>query len=515
MKGSRQSHSSLSSAISDRTCDRNRSKSHSSRASLESLRKSNKKMKFIIAVGVALPIIAAIIGVVAWAVSADTAFQGSSSSSLRRSDAASQEEDIFQILEDRHDMTYTRHPFDPEDRSPRMDGLHHPSVHQSTFDDTPEKDPLYIVHFVPSPKPTVAPPEASRSSGTLSQPNQKPESSSTPGAASNEVLQKILSASKGTKPGTPQFVVFAPMPSAEDDKSKDGDLTGMGATGLNFLAKPPTPHTEIDYDYEEELRKYQEMLNGKDENALKDTSRVGTSTDRSNTNIHKETLHVAAQNISIGNLYQSLQQHQPRSVGSSVGLHVSEFTKQPQVSYYQKPVQSQSFQESLQNSHPHPQQNYHQNIVSSHSIPIESVQNVHNFNHQQPNFNQPQQNTYNQLYAAPSVQQVTNHPQQYQHQQSQHQPSGVQLGATDRSGYESPLGGIKLSLGGTDAHGQKNILGASYSPLGIISSILGPIIKRPRVNLNGKLMFGVMLEKGVKFGHHDNKAHHQPQVAFG
>lgn len=306
-----------------------------------------------------------------------------------------------------------------------------------------------------------------------------------------------------------------------DDKSKDGDLTGMGATGLNFLAKPPTPHTEIDYDYEEGLRKYQEMLNDKEDNELKTTSRVGTSTERTNSHIRKETLQVAAQNISIGNLYQSLQQHQPRSVGSSnVGLHVNDFTKQPQVTYHQNTVPSHSVHEPVHNVQQYPQQNYHQNAVPSHFTPSESVQNVQhqpNYNHPQQNYNQPQQNTYNQpqqIYAAPSIQQVTNHPHQQQYQQ---QPSGLQLAATDRSGYESPLGGIKLSLGGTDAHGQKNLLGASYSPLGIISSILGPIIKRPRVNLNGKLMFGVMLEKGVKFGHghgHE-KAVHQPQVAFG
>lgn len=267
----------------------------------------------------------------------------------------------------------------------------------------------------------------------------------------------------------------------------------MGATGLNFLAKPPTPNTEIDYDYEEELRKYQEMLNNKEDNALQDTSRIGTSTDRSSTQTHtqKESRHFAAQNISIGNQYHNLQLHQPRSVGSNVASHVSEFNK-------------------------HPQQVYQQNTVQSLPAPAftEAVQNGYQqatFNQPQKNFNQPLPEGYNQqqqLYA-PSLQQpqATNYPLQSQVQQ---QRSGLQPAATDRSGYESPLGGIKLSLGSADAHGQNRHLGG---PLGIISSILGPIIKRPRVNLNGKLMFGVMLEKGLKFG--QDKNHHQPNVAFG
>ncbi|GIZ03187.1 uncharacterized protein CEXT_200021 [Caerostris extrusa] len=83
------------------------------------------------------------------------------------------EEDIFQILEDRHDLSYTR-------TSRKRSSIH--------------------CAFRAFPKPKVE------------------SSTSVPNAAStvsSEVLKKILSASKGAKPGTPQFVVFAPVPSEE------------------------------------------------------------------------------------------------------------------------------------------------------------------------------------------------------------------------------------------------------------------------------------------------------------
>ncbi|GFV81016.1 hypothetical protein TNCV_2270001 [Trichonephila clavipes] len=65
MRSSRAPSSSLSS-VSSRTymSDKNRHRTHSSRHSIDSdvsSRKSNRKMKFIIAIGIALPIIAAII----------------------------------------------------------------------------------------------------------------------------------------------------------------------------------------------------------------------------------------------------------------------------------------------------------------------------------------------------------------------------------------------------------------------------------------------------------------------
>lgn len=145
------------------------------------------------------------------------------------------DEDIFQALENRQDIDFS-HPLSPPNQDlekhdfSRFDAheihnhkhdfpqfraqearvdKHFERLHaddKSQYDDNINKDPLYVVHFVPSPKPKV---ESSSSDSSLGS------------TVSNEVLQKILSASKGTKPGTPQFVVFAPVPEeVEAEKGK-------------------------------------------------------------------------------------------------------------------------------------------------------------------------------------------------------------------------------------------------------------------------------------------------------
>lgn len=114
------------------------------------------------------------------------------------------EEDIFQALEDRQDIEFSRHVAPPNHELEKQDFSRLDSgENQNQFDDNPNKDdPLYIVHFVPSPKPKI---ESSTNGPNLVS------------TVSPDVLQKILSASKGAKPGTPQFVVFAPVPE-EDGK---------------------------------------------------------------------------------------------------------------------------------------------------------------------------------------------------------------------------------------------------------------------------------------------------------
>ncbi|XP_035231852.1 uncharacterized protein LOC118203682 isoform X2 [Stegodyphus dumicola] len=374
------------------------------------------------------------------------------------------EEDIFQVLENRNDLEYVQHrsspsqELDQRDLS-RVDDLQHiqhqdnfgnqDMQQQNSFDDASQKDPLYIVHFVPSPKPKV---DSSTSS---------PDQVST---VSNDVLQKILSASKGAKPGTPQFVVFAPVPGEDDPKNQQNN---MGIPGIDFFSKAPPRNGELDYEYEEELRKYQELLNSRDDPNLKETSRVGGGSEKSQTQVHKESVKVEAQNFSAGKAYQSHQQL--RSPNADIGLLANEFTQQP----YQHPTP----QEAL---------NY-QNIAPVHS----SSQ----LNYPQPNYEASQQ----PYYPNPH-QQAANYPIQ------QIQPSVNQPPAVARSGQYEPLG-ISLNFGSGN---NKGILSGGYSPLGVISSILSPVFRRPRLNLNGKVMFGVMLEKGVKFGE-NNKAH----VAYG
>lgn len=489
--------------LSEQQSRRKSCSSNHSDGSASSNPKSNRKMKCIICMGVALPVIAAIIGVVAWAVSADSAFHGPLSSSLRRSDVGPHEEDIFQALENRQDLDYSHRSSssnaenDNKDYS-RIDTSQNLQIANQQFDDTvtPEKDPLYIVHFVPSPKPNN---EVSTSG---------PEFGST---VSTEVIKKILSASKGNKPGIPQFVVFAPLPGEEG--SKGNGMNNQESQGLNFLSNPlsnptlqpkPIINKEVDYDYEEELRKYEEMLNPK----TKD-SRVGEPTRTVESNSQKESVKIATQNHHMKHVLVNQQHHKQQA--SDVGLIASEFNPQPHIAQIPQVAQNgpqviyqnyqpvpQSYQQAIPQNYPQPvpqnypqagTQNYQQNVPQDYSqiAPRDYPGTI-------------AQDTRSSYQQSSAPQQYYQQPQQQQESTYQQQ-SHPQPAATDRSGYEPPVG-IKLNFGGGRPRG---LLGGGYSPLGIIGSLLSPILPRPRVNLNGKLMFGVMLENGIQFGKGENR----------
>lgn len=57
--------------------------------------------------------------------------------------------------------------------------------------------------------------------------------------------------------------------------------------------------------------------------------------------------------------------------------------------------------------------------------------------------------------------------------------------------------GIQLSFGGGPMGGGGQL---KTSPMGIFKTLLLPLLPKPRMNLNGKVVFGVVLENGVGFG---------------
>lgn len=61
----------------------------------------------------------------------------------------------------------------------------------------------------------------------------------------------------------------------------------------------------------------------------------------------------------------------------------------------------------------------------------------------------------------------------------------------------SPSKGLTLHFGGGPVGGGGQLV---TSPVGIFKTLLLPLLPKPRVNLNGKVVFGVVLEKGVGFG---------------
>lgn len=62
-------------------------------------------------------------------------------------------------------------------------------------------------------------------------------------------------------------------------------------------------------------------------------------------------------------------------------------------------------------------------------------------------------------------------------------------------GYEYP--GSSMSFGGGPMGGGGQV---KVSPMGLLKTIILPLMPKPRMNLNGKVVFGVVLENGVGFG---------------
>ncbi|XP_074602907.1 uncharacterized protein LOC141856482 isoform X2 [Brevipalpus obovatus] len=84
--------------------------------------------------------------------------------------------------------------------------------------------------------------------------------------------------------------------------------------------------------------------------------------------------------------------------------------------------------------------------------------------------------------------------------------SAQQLPDDEPGGYQesAPAKGITLHFGGGPMGGGGQVM---TSPLGIFKTLLLPLLPKPRMNLNGKVVFGVVLEKGVGFG---KQKHHSP-----
>ena len=79
----------------------------------------------------------------------------------------------------------------------------------------------------------------------------------------------------------------------------------------------------------------------------------------------------------------------------------------------------------------------------------------------------------------------------------------VSLQVGQQSGGRGPYGaasndkGLTLHFGGGPIGGGGQIV---TSPIGIFKTLLLPLLPKPRVNLNGKVVFGVVLEKTAGFG---------------
>ncbi|KAG8198733.1 hypothetical protein JTE90_023499 [Oedothorax gibbosus] len=101
-------------------------------------------------------------------------------------------------------------------------------VLQANSQEPPERDPLYVVHYVPQGKESTS---------------QSPNTES-----GSDVLKKILSASKvGKGNGTPQFVVFAPSPDSRE--GEDVDMSSRTSRKKTRRRKKKMEEYEDDDEY--------------------------------------------------------------------------------------------------------------------------------------------------------------------------------------------------------------------------------------------------------------------------
>ncbi|EEC02865.1 hypothetical protein IscW_ISCW016693 [Ixodes scapularis] len=97
--------------------------------------------------------------------------------------------------------------------------------------------------------------------------------------------------------------------------------------------------------------------------------------------------------------------------------------------------------------------------------------------------------------------------------------SGFEIHAGDSYGGHSASSGgghgkgITFTIGGGHGdHGSSHHHDYGVSPMGVIKNLFLPFLPKPKVNLNGRVVFGVVLEKGVGLGHNQH-GHHQVQHA--
>jgi hypothetical protein len=79
--------------------------------------------------------------------------------------------------------------------------------------------------------------------------------------------------------------------------------------------------------------------------------------------------------------------------------------------------------------------------------------------------------------------------------QESHAMPSYQFERGHSSHGESP--GVQLNFGGGPMGGGGQLM---TSPMGIFKTLILPLMPKPRMNLNGKVVFGVVLENGVGFG---------------
>lgn len=337
---------------------------------------------------------------------------------------------------------------------------------------------------------------------TVSNANSNVPNKKSAGDRVAEVIDKLV-AQRKKQGGSPHIVVVAPMP----DKKRKSNAEGSASNpfSLNVTANATTKgqratQTPLSKDPDALLAATHLLARKKIEATQKRP--VGIENHR----LHDKSLNYLEPYLKRGrNSHLGMTRMTPphllnaKNIASASHHHPS-FLPGNRMPHSFNPIQGVRFHQHEKQQVPLTAQSQ---TISSFAQPV-GLPSRNN-----PNYAAPQQygtGGYGQANYAPG----------YDNNDNNYQENGplINFYASESSGegsYQDPTPprGLTLHFGGGPIGGGGQVM---TSPLGIFKTLLLPLLPRPRVNLNGKVVFGVVLEKGVGYG--KQKQPHYPSYNY-
>ncbi|XP_015911583.1 probable serine/threonine-protein kinase nek3 [Parasteatoda tepidariorum] len=466
-------------------------------------RRSRTKMKCLISIGLILPALAAVIGVAAWAVSADVVMNSGNS----RNKADNHMMQNFPMESD-----HRRDIFGSNEESDKIRP-------QNQMPESTTKLTTTTTTTTTTAKPTT------QSSTTIT---TTTSTTSAPGTLSpkeendvNAILSKLISASGAASGGTgPRFVVVAPLPDGTDAFQSPPSTSTISRADHSQKSRDNSWHVSGPSRHESDLQTSASSHSKRIAHSTANqpihqknlTNRIGASTDgSSNRRIGPQPIVISANDYHNGNTFNgpeieitgfdpfdSMMQDALSASPSAPKVHQSpnhptyNNKRGPPQGIYgnRKPLPLQTFDHKPQQVFdPHMMNQNKHTVINSHNPGLVALP---------PGMGPP-----------PSV---GLKPIQKQ----MHHADPLQAAESNRWGYHGPPGGsyhhkppegISLSIS-SPSHSGTHV--SASEPVSVIKSFFLPFLPKPRLNMNARVVFGVVLDKGMGLGGGKKDAGHHP-----
>ncbi|XP_022256517.1 uncharacterized protein LOC111089065 [Limulus polyphemus] len=462
---------------------------------VDKAKKANWKARILIALGLILPIVAGVIGVVAWAVNAETVMGRSRVNTsfmpnqIDSGTGGRKQSHSLSFLENRVDRGFgTNHVLSrPMSKFPVVtmrsgitrDFSKNDAISSSSGQSKKNNDDVFFVQYVPNDKKKYDPMMEKEMSVESSIDNRD---SSTKLAINkntdiSDLLTKFIEKSKDNGKNSRHSLVFSPSTIKSTKK--------IAKSSFSQLANNPNYRVQFDEDLD--------YINPLDGLQLSDDTTLKSYSTRSE-NSGKSSSQTLGPNRSgeqplVPNKQSTIQNDGGYSGGSpqNYGGYAPS-----------APPPSSSYPSNNYGQHP-PPSDY---PPSSYPAPVESYPS-NNYEQQPPASDYPRSS-----YPAPVESYPSNNYEQRPTASDYPPPSPPKIdykndGSYDNDYQESsyvqgyddhvPSKGLSLHIGGGGGHGLIN-------PISSLSSLLLPSLGKPKVNLNGRVVLGVVLDKGIGLG---------------